>query len=521
MKKEMGCKKEILFSIGLIFILTFLVFVFGASTMNVPISFGNYSTTLTIGIIVDSNGVNNITNITCYHNASGQAAETFLTQMLNESVSDFTFNDSVDISALTNSKYYNITCRIYNGTTLNKTITLTNVTLDSTAPNVSFSSLAETIDTGNYTTFININTTVADVIRPLDSVYVNITNSNGVEVNFSKINNLTATRYNLSINTSLYAEGKYNVTIYANDTLNNANRTEKIQITIDNTAPTATYTCAESSIELGGSLLCTCTPSDGGIGINSSATVNDSVDTSTGGLHTLTCTYADWFGHTGTTTTTYTVTSSSGGSTTSTSTTQQALTEKTSSWTKITTASNALMRDFGSNSGVNQIEIQVSAETTNARVTVDEYSSKPTELSVSQSNSYRYIHVSTSNLASNLEKAIMKIKVEKSWVTQRGIGMNDVALYRYDETSNVWNELTTTFDSEDSTYYYYTVELNSFSYFSIAPKAVVSTTSGEETTPTGETESSTPISIWIWIVAVLFVLGIITIVIITLSKKKR
>ena len=49
----------------------------------------------------------------------------------------------------------------------------------------------------------------------------------------------------------------------------------------------------------------------------------------------------------------------------------------------------------------------------------------------------------------------MELQVEKSWVSSKSLAKEKVSLFRYNETTNQWNELTTTFKEEDATYYYY------------------------------------------------------------------
>ena len=78
--------------------------------------------------------------------------------------------------------------------------------------------------------------------------------------------------------------------------------------------------------------------------------------------------------------------------------------------------------------------------------------------------------------------------------------MNDVAVFKFDESAGEWNELSTTYSDADDTYYYYTVELNSFSYFAIGEKAVVE--SGSETDVTSTPESNKK-AMWIIIILVL------------------
>ena len=78
-------------------------------------------------------------------------------------------------------------------------------------------------------------------------------------------------------------------------------------------------------------------------------------------------------------------------------------------------------------------------------------------------------------------------KVEKSWASTNGFGKDEVSVYKFDESAGKWNELGTTFSSEDDTYYYYNAEVSSFSYFAISEKTLAT---GEGTDSTGQAPSA-------------------------------
>ncbi len=70
----------------------------------------------------------------------------------------------------------------------------------------------------------------------------------------------------------------------------------------------------------------------------------------------------------------------------------------------------------------------------------------------------------------NLENVIVKFEVEKIWFLDNGLDKNDLAVFKFDESAEKWNELKTDFNSEDDDFYYYVVELDSFSFFAIGEK---------------------------------------------------
>lgn len=121
-----------------------LPMVFAATSMTAPVTNGNYTTSLTVTIGVNPNGANNMTNVTCYYNASGGAASTYFLQILNTTTSQTTFTGVGTLPSDTTT--YNISCNVYNGTSLNKTLSVAPVTIDGTAPVVSLSQYSSDVD---------------------------------------------------------------------------------------------------------------------------------------------------------------------------------------------------------------------------------------------------------------------------------------------------------------------------------------------------------------------------------------
>ena len=175
-----------------------------------------------------------------------------------------------------------------------------------------------------------------------------------------------------------------------------------------------------------------------------------------------------------TATTTSTTASSPGGGT-------DAEVKKTHSWTKITPGAAAIMKDFDKEIGIKQIQIEVKNEAQDVKVSVTKYSSKPAEVSLEKSGKvYKYLQIKTENLEDKLDKAILTIQVEKNWTSENNISEENVAVFKFDNSSEEWNELETIYTEADDDYYYYDVEVDSFSYFAIGEKVLVSEKEEEE-----------------------------------------
>ncbi len=189
-------------------------------------------------------------NTTCYINTSG-----VWTEMLNSSVYTIA-NDSisfnVDITNVSDGKYFAINCSIGNTTDSLGPGSFTNLTydiiIDDTPPNVS--SFQNTVNGGNYSasSLLNINVTVDDVTMGMESVWFNLTNATEkFEMNWSQAKP-DGIYYNYSLNISSIPDGDYNITVLANDTLlGNLNNSESVQITIDSTKPTVSSLTKSSS----------------------------------------------------------------------------------------------------------------------------------------------------------------------------------------------------------------------------------------------------------------------------------
>lgn len=204
--------------------------------------------------------------------------------------------------------------------------------------------------------------------------------------------------------------------------------------------------------------------------------------------------------------------SPSGGSS---STTSEWAKQRVHSWAKMTPGVVSIMKDFDNEIGIKQIQIEVKNEAQNVKITVRKYDSKPAEVSVEKSGKvYRYIQIETENLADKLEKATLRIQVNKSWVSDSNLDKEDIALFKFDGSANKWNELITDYIETDENYYYYNIELANFSYFAISEKTVEEQVSEEGTIePTsseGEIIKEKANLTWLWII-------IATIVILVLS----
>jgi len=295
---------------------------------------------------------------------------------------------------------------------------------------------------------------------------------------------------NTWLNTSVtgISEGIYLWGVWCNDTSENIDWTDSNRtLVVDKTNATISFSCDESTVDVGDIITCTCSGTDALSGISSTSyTAHPS--TSTAGTFTTTCAITDNAGNIVRSSLNYTVedtyssssSSSSGGGATTTS-------QSIHTWRTIGVDDFATMTTFKKDMGLEEIKISVTSTATNAKITVNKYNSKPTSVTEKSGSVYKYLQISTTNL-DNIKAAKITLKVEKSWMQSMGLKQEDIRMFKFDASATKWNELETTFLKSDDTYNYYETTVSSFSYFSIASKKVVATPTEE--TPSANNESA-------------------------------
>lgn len=233
---------------------------------------------------------------------------------------------------------YSLTANITNATMGNIT-NLANssqtIKIDRSAPRVGTSNFTGTFAQGVNLSSINtaglftINISIDDVVLGVQTVRVNITNrSSGVSNRTLTLTREgTTNQFITTINTSHYMDGVYNLTVMANDSLNNLNNSAVLEnIIFDSNAPTIdSFSCTPNPAEEDESITCSCSASDPVAGMNLSygssgisTTVNPS-SAQTGPSFEVGCSVQDNAGNVRSATTTYSVISlgGSGGSSSS------------------------------------------------------------------------------------------------------------------------------------------------------------------------------------------------------------
>jgi PGF-pre-PGF domain-containing protein len=136
---------------------------------------------------------------------------------------------------------------------------------------------------------------------------------------------------------------------------------------------------------------------------------------------------------------------------------------------------------YASNMPFTKLSITAKNRISDASITINTLSGKPSGVTEIADEVYKYIRINRQSIQdSGITKVVMRFKVTKSWITDNNIDPATIALKRYG--GGQWNTLTTTKLSEDTDYVYYSAESSGFSVFGI---------SGEVATPVATTAPTT------------------------------
>jgi len=472
----------------------------------------------------------NSTNVTFYWwNSTGSSWKLLC---YNATTGTGPFTCSYDTTGLPDS-----TTNTFNVTAVNSTVTTTDnntgVTIDNTVPVISIKSPASGWKRQNITIYANSTDATTNVTN--STIYFWFGNSTG---NFSRTlfsncnyaNSATGFNCSATFNSTNLADGNYTLWINASDTLGNVKNQSKALIGVDNSAPNGIFSCSPYDlITTGNTITCTCAVSDYLSGVDSSQT-SYTAHPSTANLGTYNplCTFVDNAGNTGSASANYSVlyvpslsNSGSGSSSAASQISHQNL------FSTIVAGTPSFASGFSSDIGVKQIEINVNNKVTNVQVTVTGYSSKPSEVSVAKSGKvFQYFRIATQNLGANLSVAVIEIRVNKTWITDNNLNYNNMTLYKFDNSSEVWNDLNATYSSQDSSYYYYNATVTSFSYFVIAEKGIVENVAQSSAGTSNETSTATPISVnvnsvWFWIILSIVAIAIVVVAVLLFFKIRK
>lgn len=196
--------------------------------VNITLPSGFTYVTASNGTSVTTNSFSNTsTTALSWNNSAGL--------VLNVTRQHFSFNATANTTTI---GVFNISIYAINATGVIVNHTNLSVTVnDTTKPLVEAANITSPLSFANYSGTLVLNTTIEDN-GPLSRVFFNITNSSGSQNGTYTASNPTGDIWNSTVDTTVYADGIYNVTVFANDTGNNLNSTARVfTVRFDNTLP--------------------------------------------------------------------------------------------------------------------------------------------------------------------------------------------------------------------------------------------------------------------------------------------
>jgi len=120
-----------------------------------------------------------------------------------------------------------------------------------------------------------------------------------------------------------------------------------------------------------------------------------------------------------------------------------------------------------------EINITVSNPANAVKITVSKVDEQPATITHSITGTvYKYFNITTQNLdESNVAKARLKFRVNKTWYSENNLSPATTKLNRYE--SNGWRTLSTTQTTSDTDYYYFEAETPGFSTFAVTATKTV------------------------------------------------
>lgn len=245
--------------------------------VNITYPFGgaNFTTKTGINVTLTSSDINiNYTNVTIYLN--GVAIRSGFNQSASQNhTMNFTF------PALSADGHYVINVSTFDKAG-NQNSSYVNITVDTTAPNVTITTPLNNwaVNPASNTIYL-LNVTVTDTITgmgAINRVLFNLTNLTGGIQNNTFVAEVSADgktyTNSTGFNLTSYPDGRYNLTVYANDTIGIDNTSVRSQFYVDRLAP---YQIVTTPISTGQtSINFSITITDATSGVNTSCVVNRS-----------------------------------------------------------------------------------------------------------------------------------------------------------------------------------------------------------------------------------------------------
>ncbi len=130
---------------------------------------------------------------------------------------------------------------------------------------------------------------------------------------------------------------------------------------------------------------------------------------------------------------------------------------------------------------VSALSFSVSKEAANAEIEVGLLKKLPSTVKEGGLTVYQNLQVTHKGVENaDVNSATIEFSVALDWLANKSIAANDIALYRYDESKEIWNGLSTKLLSADAGKAYYSASSPGLSYFAVAAKEKIAAPVKEE-----------------------------------------
>jgi len=137
-------------------------------------------------------------------------------------------------------------------------------------------------------------------------------------------------------------------------------------------------------------------------------------------------------------------------------------------WNSVAPGTPATMTIDSDKIGVDTIAINVKESADTVTLKVEKLGSAPDVKETLSVNVYQYLQFTLTNLANEkIESVDLELKVEKSWLAEKGLSEDKVALYKYGDDTGSWDKLAIVKTRSDANFVYYKVSTSGFSYYAI------------------------------------------------------
>jgi len=212
---------------------------------------------------------------------------------------------------------------------------------------------------------------------------------------------------------------------------------------------------------------------------------------------------------------------------------------KTKTWTRLAEGETGTWSLNSKDLGLKQINITVNNESKSVKLSASRILVMSSSIPEKSGEVYRFVKIEANNI-NGLNRSSMMLQIENTWMENNSFSNQDISMFRFDNSSNKWQKLNTSFQSEDNNYHYFNAETVELSYFAISGEKTITTPDSTSTTDTtsptdasstdaaaGSTDEDDEGTSWTGVIIMIIIIAVVAIGVVAfiiytqLFKKKR